>query len=161
MCRPAQCQGDYYNLKQFQLVIKSLTPAAVQHSVYNHVAWTTATHCFTACLITYAVGPVCTECHVIYFWLEPNDASTSHQCCASCTGFQSWRQESSTQPCTTRLITHNWFWKDLSASYIHLLTDSSLDHGRSTIFFGDRSFISATGVHELKTFGLRQPEQLI
>jgi len=108
-----------------------------------HVAWTIVIRCFTACLT-----PTSGECSLsrmppLDSLLELDGGNTSHQCCASCTGFQSRleltlnSQVLSNRLCLamhrrTYLTTYIWSRKGLDLACVRLLTDRVLLHAHTT-----------------------------
>jgi len=108
-----------------------------------HVAWTIVIHCFTACLT-----PTSDECSrsrmpPLDSLLEFDGGNTSHQCCASCTGFQSRLELTlnshvlSSCLCLamhhrTYLTTYIWSRKGLDVACVCLLIDRVLFHAHTT-----------------------------
>ena len=107
------------------------------------VAWTIVTHCFTACLTATSGKSSLSRMPPLGFSLEQDEGTTSRQCCASCTGFQSsdestsnWRVLSS-RHCLARhlrtwLTIYIWSRKGLDAGSARLLTDHVLFHAHTT-----------------------------
>jgi len=54
-----------------------------------HVAWTIVAHCFMVCLPATSGKSSLSRMPPLGFSLELDEGTTSRQCCASCTGFQS------------------------------------------------------------------------
>ena len=107
-----------------------------------HVAWTIETHCFTACLSATSGKSSLSRVLPLGFSLELDEGTTSRQCCASCTGFQSsdestsnWRVLSSrhclAKHLHTLLTTYIWSRKGLDAGFACLPTDRVLFHAHT------------------------------
>jgi len=117
------------------------------------VTWTGTTHCTTASLTSWC--EVCSRCRTLWpgWSLAHDDATTSHRCFASCTGFQCRSASTTTSsrlfigvcPATSQatwLTTADSSPTPASDDCVLPTLELTLVVGRTQSSFGDRTFIS-------------------
>ena len=104
----AVCRSGYNQLRQLRPVVRSLSMNATKTLARrsSRVAWTTVTHCFMVSVTDFFNA--FSRCKTLPLaWSQaPVVATTSHQCCGSCTGcqFVSESRSRSRGSCISRLL---------------------------------------------------------